>query len=69
MFAEGKGVPQDLEEAYAWLDIAAELCHPSAAEIRDGISSGLTDEARKRATDLASEYLPPYQRHCQYYAQ
>ena len=68
MYAEGRGVPQDDVEAYAWLNIAAANANGSlqaeardnAVKVRAHVAQRMTREARSRAQQLAREYWEAY---------
>ena len=55
MYADGKGVAQNLQKAHMWFGFAAVSGYPAAAQGRDGIAKRLTTpqlaEAEKMARD------------------
>jgi TPR repeat protein len=54
MYAEGRGVEQDLVQAYAWLHLAAIDEHPSAAKARDAVGADLSPGQIARAEALST---------------
>ncbi len=52
----GYGLPKDIEQAYAWLNLAASAGDPEVVTLRDGLESRLTAEqlhaAQRRSREL-----------------
>jgi hypothetical protein len=55
-YYKGNGVPQNYEEAYAWLNVAAERGYPKAGAVRDVIAKALTPSALLTAQQLFKKY-------------
>ncbi len=53
MYTEGRGVEQDLVEAYSWFAVAAAADHPNAVKARDAVAARMTTEQIARAQELA----------------
>ena len=60
MYANGKGVPQDLVRAHAWGTIAQRGGSGDAAkllkDLRRALSTEQTEEAKKLAVELCEKY-------------
>ena len=57
MYAQGRGVPQNDVQAYAWYNIAgAQGLLATAREARDAIANRMTREELARAQELARQY-------------
>ncbi len=57
MYDNGRGVPEDDVQAYAWFNIAAAQGNELAKEDKEHVAGSMTREERVRAQELAREYL------------
>ncbi|MEE8263505.1 MAG: tetratricopeptide repeat protein, partial [Gammaproteobacteria bacterium] len=60
MYAQGRGVPQDRVQAYAWLNMAAEGGNETAKMNRVLIKDEMTPDEREDGNKLASEFAEKY---------
>jgi TPR repeat protein len=60
MYMNGKGVPQDNVESYAWLNISATQAEKYASKHRDSVAKKLSPEALAKAQELSKEYYKKY---------
>ena len=60
MYANGRGVPQDYAEAYAWIGTAAAQGLGGTEEARQALLGEMTPFQASRAEDLAREYSEKY---------
>ena len=60
MYADGRGVPEDSVQAYAWFNIAAAQGDDSAEHGKKLIAESMTREQRARAQELARQYWEAY---------
>jgi TPR repeat protein len=58
MYANGRGVPQDLVLAHMWCDLAAAGDYKDAIKFRDSIASKMTPKQITEAQRLAREWKP-----------
>ena len=65
MYAQGRGVPQDLIKAHMWLNLAAsnvpdwlEYLRPEMVEWREKVAGQLPPDKLKEAQSLASDFKP-----------
>ncbi len=58
IYAEGRGVPQDLAEAHKWYNLAAASNYFGAAARRDGIAAKMTQEQLAEAEKRALVWKP-----------
>ena len=59
-YRDGRGVPQNLVEAYAWLSIAAAQGHVGAKEKRQALLEEMTPAEVERAEAFARGYWEKY---------
>lgn len=57
----GNGVPQNYQQAYAWLAIAVANGNDGALNLRDTVASKLTQSELTQAQSLAASYFEQYQ--------
>jgi TPR repeat protein len=57
LYFNGHGVPKDLVEAYAWLNLASFNGSSEAQEIKQGLSSNLTELQREQARKRSGKLL------------
>ena len=60
MYANGRGVPEEDVEAYAWFNIAAAQGHENAEKNKEIAAKSMTRERRARAQQLARVYWEKY---------
>lgn len=60
MYAEGKGVPQDMIQAYMWLDLAAIFEDDDVMDLRDAAASMMSSKEIEQAQQLSNEWLPKW---------
>ncbi|MNR51479.1 hypothetical protein D3C85_1711560 [compost metagenome] len=60
-YYQGKGVPKNDQQDYAWLSVAAANGNDKAPEIRDMVANGLTSTDLTHAQTLAANYFDQYQ--------
>ncbi|NKB59506.1 MAG: sel1 repeat family protein [Alphaproteobacteria bacterium] len=56
-YVQGKGVPEDLVQAYFWFDLAARQGRGIAQQLRDGIAKKMTVEQVRDARAKVSAWL------------
>ena len=56
MYAQGKGVPRDRVEAYAWFRNAAVRGHQLAKQGEKRVAKSMSEEELARGQSLAGEY-------------
>jgi len=59
-YADGKGVPKDYIEAYAWWNVAAAQGADDAAANRDKLSISMSKSQIEKAQSLSREYYKKY---------
>ncbi len=60
MLEYGQGVPADLEKAYAWAYVSAEVGQQPLVDYFHQLQDTLTGEQRSKADELAQEYMIKY---------
>ena len=60
IYAEGQGIPQDIAQAHAWLNIAAAQGDETAKEEKEVIAQSMTRQELARAQKLTREYWDAY---------
>ena len=58
ILAQGRGIPADSVEAFAWLDFAARLGHKPSQNLRDEFSGPLSDAEMQRVRSLQARLIP-----------
>jgi TPR repeat protein len=60
LYAEGRGMPRDMERAYAWYRVAAAHNHQLSIEALDGARARLSPEELAEAEKLAEQWITEY---------
>jgi TPR repeat protein len=61
MYANGRGVPKDMVNAYAWLNVASANGNEIASERRDGNARFMTPEQIAEAQKLSKVWFEKFQ--------
>ena len=65
MYYEGDGVPRDLVQAYAWVNIAAVHGDRDVKDLREQVSAKITleqiTEGQKLSTEYWEKHVVPFQ--------
>jgi len=61
MYYQGRGVPQDYSQAYAWFSVAVANGYEHSIELRDSAAKKLSSSDLIKAQKLAAEYFEKYQ--------